>query len=195
MTDRPYQQFIDSMTIDFDKWHDGVGYDLQALSRLGADDQLPIETLLIGKLRGDGDWRDVEALASLPTPSALAAVVESRNHNKAKVRNYAIKILLNDPPAELEAELEALVIQAVSQGYFDMAEHLPTLAVKKALLNTVRHADSTVRVNAAALLLYLCDKAPEPFDWSQRPFFLRFSTDNEELLNAAWQELRSLVDL
>ncbi len=30
-----YQQFLNSMIMDYDKWHDGTGYDLEALGQLG----------------------------------------------------------------------------------------------------------------------------------------------------------------
>ena len=38
-------------------------------------------------------------------------------------------------------------------------------------------------------------QAPEPFDWSQRPFFLRFGEDNSEEVAAAWEELRRRTGL
>ncbi len=195
MTDQAYQLFLDSMVLDFDKWHDGIGYDLQALGRLGPEDQLSIEKLLIENLRQAGDWRDVEALASLPTPSAQAAVAESRNHSIPAVRNYAIRTLLRHPHAAIEAELEGLVIQAVAQGHYDMAESMPTPAVKAALLESARQPECISRPHAAALLLYLCGQADEPYDWSQRPFFLRFASADRELRETAWRELRDRVNL
>ena len=75
-------------------------------------------------------------------------------------------------------------------GALDLAENHPTPRVRRALLDCARLADPVTRVNAAAMLLYLCGKADEPFDWSQRPFFLRFSTEEKGELRAAWQELR-----
>ena len=56
-------------------------------------------------------------------------------------------------------------------------------------------ADSVIRFNAAAFLLYLCGQAPEPFDWSQRPFFLRFAEGDPETLQKAWEELRKRTGL
>ena len=57
-----------------------------------------------------------------------------------------------------------------------------------------RYADPaqspTTRVHAAALLMYLCGKTDEPFDWNQRPFFLRFASEDNQELRAAWTELR-----
>lgn len=195
MADTDYQQFLDSMVIGYDQWHDGIGYDLQALERLDAEERSAIEKLLIENLHGAGNWRDVEALRALGTPAAWAAVDEARNHRNARVRRYAIKFLLENADSEREDELEELVIREVGQGEFEMAEWLPTPRVKRALLGCTRNADSLIRVNAAALLLYLCGEAPEPFDWSQRPFFLRFAEEGPEALQSAWEELRRRTGL
>jgi hypothetical protein len=74
--------------------------------------------------------------------------------------------------------------------HLDLAEGHPTPRVKRALLDCARLGAPTTRVNAAALLMYLCGKAEEPFDWNQRPFFLRFQTEDNQELRAAWMELR-----
>ncbi|MBN1998898.1 hypothetical protein JW935_15165 [candidate division KSB1 bacterium] len=65
MFSKAYQRFLDSMKIGFDQWHDGTGYDLETLGRLGPEERASIEELLIGNLKQAGDWRDVEALAGL----------------------------------------------------------------------------------------------------------------------------------
>ena len=39
------------------------------------------------------------------------------------------------------------------------------------------------------MLFYLYDKTKEPFDMKQRPFFLRFNTENKEERVQAFQEL------
>ena len=35
---KEYQRFLDSLNIDYSKWHDGVGYDLDALRKLSPDE-------------------------------------------------------------------------------------------------------------------------------------------------------------
>jgi hypothetical protein len=86
--------------------------------------------------------------------------------------------------------LEDDIVRAVERGALDLAESHPTPRVKRALLDCARLADPTTRVNAAAMLMYLCGKAEEAFDWNQRPFFLRFGTEDNQELRAAWMELR-----
>jgi hypothetical protein len=44
-------------------------------------------------------------------------------------------------------------------------------------------------VNFAAMLLYIHGKAQEPFDWAQRPFLLRFNTDDGDERREAFLEL------
>ncbi len=126
-----YQLFLDSMVMDFDKWHDGTGYGLKALKRLGSEERVSIEKLLIGNLKQAADWRDLNALAALGTTSARAAVNKARYHNNTKVRNYALRICLNtqdskDMTKKDIAELEEQVIHAVKHGDFEMAENKST---------------------------------------------------------------------
>lgn len=200
MAGEAYQRFLDSMIMNFDRWHDGTGYDLEALEQLGPPERAAIEQVLIRHLREAGDWRDLEALVALGTNPALEAVDQARFHNNAKVRNYAIRTIIHIRNSEEMtkkeiAEFEQQVIQAVEQGNYEMAESMPTVRVKQALLHSIREADRVTRVNAAVFLLYLCGQAPEPFDWSQRPFFLRFGEDNPEELREAWEELRERTGL
>ena len=200
MPSEAYQLFLDSMIIEFDQWHDGTGYDLEALGRLATEERASIEELLIKNLKHAGDWRDVEALVALGTTSASTAVDKARFHNNTQVRSYALKMILytqnsKDTTEKDITELEEQVVQAVEHGDYEIAEHMPTMRVKKALLDSAREADSETRVNVAAFLLYLCGQASEPFDWSQRPFFLRFAENNPKELQQAWEELRKRTGL
>ncbi|MCK5744708.1 MAG: hypothetical protein KAH44_00765, partial [Oricola sp.] len=58
-----------------------------------------------------------------------------------------------------------------------------------ALLIAALRGDGEAAVHFAALLLYLRGKAEGAFDWSRRPFFLRFNTDDENEREAAFREL------
>lgn len=200
MTSKAYRVFLDSMIPNFERWHDGLGYDLEALDQLGSQEQDSIEKLLIQNLTDKGDWRDVQALSALNTPAAREAVDRARFHKKIKARNYALRIIISaqDPentPEELRSELEDQVVQAVMQGDYQMAESMPTMRVKKALLDSVLVIDREIRVSAVGFLLYICGKTSEPFDWDQRPFFLRFRERDSVNLKQAWEELRRRAGL
>ncbi len=204
MPSEAYQLFLDSMVMNSDKWHDGIGYDVEALGQLEPEERDSIKELLIRNLKEAGDWRDVDALVAVGTNSALAAVDEARFHKNSKVRKHAIRIIFGrrqakDMTEKERTELEEQVIHAVKHGDFEIAENMPTTRVKKALLDSILSAEynSEIRVSAVAFLLYLCGEAPEPFDWSQRPFFLEFSSSKRDpkMLQHAWNHLRKRTGL
>jgi hypothetical protein len=70
-----YTKFKDSTNITYERWHDGIGYDLDALARSSEPERAAVADDLIRRLeQGEGDWRDVEALAALNPPRARAAL-------------------------------------------------------------------------------------------------------------------------
>jgi hypothetical protein len=191
-----YERFERSMHIGYEEWHDGIGYDLSALAELTADERASVEALLISRLSGSADWRDIEALGELKTPEAVAAIDRARKHSNAEVRKHALQYFL-EPEAEAQADpaqVEEQIAHEVERGAIDLAQRHPTPRVKRALLDCARLGNPTQRVNAAAMLMYLCGQAPEPFDWNQRPFFLRFNAEGHDLY-VVWHELKKCVGL
>ncbi|MCC6676734.1 MAG: hypothetical protein IT436_06280 [Phycisphaerales bacterium] len=186
------KKFLDSMAIDYEKWHDGVGYDLEALREMTGPDRQRAEDELISRC-GD-DWRDMEALAELKTARAILALKKFLHRGKIGSRLAAAEYLhelgeLDDLGPVLE---EALRTSAGDFSLFSramdlVAEHRPG-AVLPTLLDIARSGEGVRAVNAAAMLFYLRGKAEEPFDWDRRPFFLRFAEPGEER-RAAFREL------
>jgi hypothetical protein len=199
MTTQPkdaYQTFLDSMEMNYEKWHDGIGYDLGALAALDEAGRQSVESMLLA--RNFADWRDVEALAALGTPRALAALRECARTRRDKIGLRAAQELgeeadLLDEDAVVEhirnAEVGGL------DALFDEVERSPTEAVKRALLELARSGPDVVRCHAAAELYFLAGKASERFDWEHRPFFLRFEEPNGPDREAAWRELAEAVGL
>ena len=193
-------QFRVSMVINYEKWHDGIGYDLNLLARMETGERRILEAELIQRLRRGGDWRDLEALAAIDTPASRAAIDAARFLSDPEVRAYAIEQALEakELPAELiESNVIRVIEQAASMSTLtralSLAESCPTTAVRRAILDRARTGDSTTRVHMAGLLFYLCGKSEEPFDWNHRPFFLRFGDHNDDSdFRAAWRELRAL---
>ena len=64
-----YERFIASMTITQEMWHDGIGYEIDALSQMTPEEL----TSLAQRMKECGDWRDVEALAAIASPGNSAA--------------------------------------------------------------------------------------------------------------------------
>jgi hypothetical protein len=61
--------------------------------------------------------------------------------------------------------------------------------VKEALIEGLLSREGDVATLFAAMLFYLYGKAKEPFDMEQRPFFLRFNTENKQERVQAFREL------
>ncbi len=193
----PRSPFASMMAIDYEKWHDGIGYDLTQIPLMTPEQRMDFEAELILHLRDNGDWRDVEALLELATPTALAAAEKARNHPSPEVRNY-VEQNIPVAPAEREAQaISAIERAAVRSGIghaVELAINCNTPDVRRTVLNQARTAsDSTTRVHMAALLYFLCGKSKEPFDWAHRPYFLRFNDDNTADFRAAWTELRDVL--
>jgi hypothetical protein len=185
-------RFERSMVMNYEKWHDGIGYDLDALREATPMEKKMIETMLIH--RGTKDWRDVEALAELDTLRAHKALHEAMEDPNPEIRlavvRHAPKLV---PESKRTASLvKALQTRALNSGLsqaLDEAAEFHPKEVVDALLRGALKSDGEAAVNIAGLLMYIHGKADDPFDWDQRPFFLRFNTENREERKAAFLEL------
>lgn len=174
-------RFRSSMIIDHEKWHDGIGYDLEALAAASDGEREAIERLLLQ--RGAADWRDVEALAALDTPAtreALAAVLADGTDA------LRLAVLRHAPQIAGVVEQIAALVRALEHAPFydgltqalDQVEQVHPPSVVDALFRGVLAREGEVAVHFAAMLMFLFGKAEEPFDFGQRPYFLRFHTDD-----------------
>ena len=177
----PLDRFIRSMTIDFEKWHDGIGYDLEALGQLSPDERSTIEKTMISN--NGRDWRDIEALAELNTPLTRKALREVFLNGDLRAKIYVIR---DAPDIVSDDEKTEAIVHALQVGNLfgelsqtlDLVEEFHPPEVVEALLQGVQDREGEVAVNFAAMLLFIYGKAEQPFDWSQRPFLLRFNTDD-----------------
>lgn len=188
----PAERFIASMTMTFDMWHDGLGYDLAALKDVTPAELQSIERTLLS--RQPPDWRDVEALAHIDSPDARAAVEAALTSRDPSVRRTAQRYAGKAPDP---ADRERLLIQSLNEdviygGLTQSIDEVPDFhppAVIDALFRGALNRDGEIAVHFAALLMYLHGKAKEPFDWDHRPFFLRFHTENRAERKAVFAEL------
>jgi hypothetical protein len=193
-----FTRFLSSMQIDYEKWHDGVGYDLDALVQIHGEEQRHIEALLTDRMESTPDWRDIEALKAIGTPTAMQTIRKALKNHKPDIRLHAAEQLKD---AGEDLDIEQYIIDGLQQDMttgatskaLDLAAEHPTPRIRKALLDAALDSkDSTVRVNAAALAMYLAGKAKEAFDWDHRPFFLRFGDEDRDARFAAWKELAAI---
>jgi hypothetical protein len=185
-------KFCRSMVIDYEKWHDGVGYDLDAIAIATPEERAAIEAILLN--RGIKDWRDAEALAALDTPGANEALRAALPHVDAQVRaaivRCAPKLIANEERTlSLVKALEnASLYGGLSQALDEAADFHPK-EVMDSLFRGVQHRDGETAVLFAAMLMFVHGKADSAFDWDQRPLFLRFNTQNQAEREMAFAEL------
>jgi hypothetical protein len=192
MASEAYQRFKSSMVMDFDKWHDGIGYDLAALRELEGEELAEVRKLLIGR-KGE-DWRDVEALEALGGGESVSALKENLRSRDLHIKLKAAQSLHAMGELDNIDNVIADVLPKAGDGpdftlALLLAQQHPTDRVKKALLHSARKSPEHVnRVHSAGLLFYLAGIGKEAFDWDHRPFFLRFNATGTEL-EEAYREL------
>jgi hypothetical protein len=188
----PLQRFEASMKIGFEEWHDGIGYDTAAI-RLASQEELDtIEQILIN--HNPRDWRDIEALAEINTKCAREIIKEAIKDSNPVVRIAVIRFapdLITDnerTQSVIYALQKTEIFDGLSQVLLEVEKYHPK-EIKEALINGLLNRTGDVAVHFAAMLFYLFGKAKEPFDWKQRPFFLRFNTENRKERVEVFREL------
>lgn len=192
------ERFKASMQMDYERWREGTSYDLALLAEATADERRQIEHLLLThEVR---DWRDVEALAALDTTAAQTAL---RNTLASGSIELAVSVLRFAPSLLTMDERVDTLVRAVEHADFYsgltqallqiQAFHPP--AVIDALLRGILHRSDGAQVHFAALLLFLHGKSKAPFDWEQRPYFLKFNTNDPEERKALFNDLCARIQL
>lgn len=185
-------RFKASMVIDFDKWHDGIGYDLGLIAQAAPEEKKAIEDLLIQ--RNTQDWRDVEAMAALDSDPARAALLAASTSSDAQVRMavHAHAPELLSEPQRIASLVEALEHEHLFGGLTAALSEVETFhppAVISTLLRGLMEREGEVACHFAAMLYFLHGKASSSFDMEHRPFFLRFNTNDHVEREKAVREL------
>ena len=189
-----YEKFVASMEMNYEKWHDGEGYDLDAVKNVTATERDRLVELLRDRLKDSPDWREVEALGAIGGEAAIKVMRDALPRANAQIR-----LRLERQLAEMGelANIEDAIIAALRgtnlYGGFtqaiDMAEEHPTPRIRETLLDLALNGSDEKRIHCAALALYLGGKAASAFDWNHRPFFLRFSQNDRRVQIEAYKEL------
>jgi hypothetical protein len=191
-------RFIKSMNIDYEKWRDGIGYDLKALAEANNEERIEIERILVNKDKRD--WRDIEALAILDTPNARSTIIQALLGYNNEV-NMAV---LRFAPQLVNNQLKTMVIVKAlkSASFFDGFSHTLNIVgeyhpeeVVRELFNGLINREGGVAVHFAAMLFYIYGKAETIFDEENRDFFLKFNTSILSDLRLAFKELCEKIDV
>jgi hypothetical protein len=191
-----FERFMASTEIDYDAWHDGAGYDLEALGELEGEERDAAERFLLD--RAGSDWRDLEGLLSLDTEQGREAVLAQLRAGRLEQRLWAAKYLGEDgaPKGDREAAvvagLEGADLMSSLSVALDLATELRTKAIVEALFRIALSGEGETAVHAAARLAFIHKKAREEFDWELRPLFLRFNSQDRGERTRAFRELCAL---
>jgi hypothetical protein len=171
-------RFRRSHEMNYEKWHDGIGCDLDAIREATPAERQEIEEIL---LHCELTWREVEALAVLNTPRARQVLREALKSGDASVKsaviNYAGELVSQSEKTQalVEALATAEIYAGLSVTLLEVEEHHPPEVIA-ALLRGTLERDGGTACHYSAMLYFLHGKAKEPFDWDHRPLFLRFNT-------------------
>lgn len=185
-------RFRESMDLDYERWKEGESYAIGLIAEATPAEKAEIEALLIG--RGVGNWRDVEALTELGTPRAVDLL---RATLAGGSKELAMAVLRRAPHLADEGGRTATLVAAIGEvapfsGLTDTlleVEDFHPPAVIDALLRGVLHREGGEPVHFAAMLMYLHGQAAAPFDWDQRPYFLKFRSENTNERIAMFRDL------
>ena len=179
---KPLQRFEASMKIGFEEWHDGIGYDIQAIRMASPAERAAIEQILINHYpRG---WRDIEALAEINTKCARetirAALKDPDPVVRIAVTRFAPDLVTNNERTRsIIFGLEnAEIFGGLAQVLLEIERYHPD-EVKESLIKGLLNRKGEVAVLFAAMLFYIFGAAKEPFDWGKKPLFLRFKTEDK----------------
>lgn len=201
MSREAVDRFLKSMVMDFDKWHDGIGYDVEALNDMDPDELASIAMTLRDR---DQTWREIEALAMINLPEAQQSVVDSskdhlNNHNRVVASEQLVR-QGKMTAAEFEDKL-CLEIRRMSSQDAGMtrilleAEALNTEKIRQALLWASWNSTDCAFF-AAGRLLYLTGNSPDQLSMNHRPLLFKLQPNNSYFdRKAAFDELCKLCKM
>jgi hypothetical protein len=180
--------------MDYEKWHDGTGYDLTALDEMTQEDRQEIVGILRTKI--DEPWWTFEALDRINTPDSLSEIERALKHPNLEVRIAAARFSRGR-----ENEKERILVEALEKSEFYggltqalvQVETFHPAAIVDALLRGLLKRGDSGAVSFAGMLLYVHGKADSSFDWERRPLFLRFGAQNIEDRRKAFVELCEII--
>lgn len=183
------ERFAESMRMNRDRWHDGEGYALDLLDEATPEERARIESLILSRTLAD--WRDIEALACLDSPEAKDKIRRTWETGDPELR---LAIILHAPDLVGESEKTELLVsvlreRGIHEGFTQamlIVETFHPPEVIEVLLHGAREREPAIAYDCAAMLLTLHGIIESPYDFSERPFLLRFVEEDRE---EAYREL------
>lgn len=190
-------RFVHSLFIDYEKWHDGVGFDIDALRELKPADRKVAES----RLDATHDWRDVEALAVLAQLGSTSAEQSLRGALRSGSNEIRLAVMRYTPHLVDDDTRTTMLVQALDtatpfdafSSTLEQVERFHPPAVVDALWRGLDTRQGDVATHYAAMLAFIYGKADSAFDWHLRPLFLKFNTESSAERKAAIAELRARI--
>lgn len=186
------------MHIDYEAWHEGTPYDIAALAGITPEERDQLTDELCDKQTLD--WRDVEALRALATPTALDRIREAAETqtDAAGIDAFTDDIAREGWTPDIESRFidkleRAEVMGGALDRLYDIAQAHLTPAVRRQLLRNARIShDPAVRYSMGAFLLYLAGHVDSRWvmDTENRPHLLNLNSADYKTYKAAvaWLE-------
>jgi hypothetical protein len=189
------EKFRDSMAMNYERWHDGIGYDVHLIDQATPAERSQIESLVFAE--PVTEWFVVEALARLRTPRCMNKL----NDTLACHTSHEVKLAISEYAADLitpqqrsailiAALREAPITKGIPQALRQIVEYHPTEIIE-ALLQATLQREGDVAMHCAALLLLLHGAASSTFDRAHLSFLQRFASTAPDERVAAHQDLQT----
>lgn len=197
--DAAWERFLAGLRIDYERWHDGVGFDLASIPALSPLQQRRAVDLLRTR---ELTWRELDALAQLDTPEAWEAIDEAVNDPQSTMLRFRAASLQAEHGRRSDLS-DVIVRELKRMERSDEGETAVLLAARE-------HDSPRVRMgllwaswnrtpcapNAAALLLFLTGHAADPLALEHRDIVLGLGPhENSFVRGAAMEKLERLVGI
>jgi hypothetical protein len=192
-----YVRFWQSTKIGYMEWHEGIGYDLEALRAMTPAERDQTVTALRARPQ---DWRDVEAYAAVASPDAIAALrdallaplADTRLRSGQRLHELG---LLDDLGAFVAQELTRVSIVDGLTNALRLAVLVPTDEVRRTLLSETRRRPD-VAFHLATTLCWLTGAWKlQPYAQMRKLFFRLGPANGDEDRTRAFEELCRLTGM
>jgi hypothetical protein len=160
--------FIRSLEIGYEHWHDGVGYDIEAMAGMSEEERQVVRQVMRNRLAETSrlpEWRDMEVAAALGDTETLEQLLD---YDDAQVRLRASRYLNTGglPEAEICKALVGPDPAAASMALDHLAEH-KSEKTRQAVIELIRRVDANF-IQAAFVGLEVFGGVEDA--WPERPF-------------------------
>lgn len=195
-TTSAYARFAESRTMNYDRWRDGIGYDLNALAEMTPDERKQVEPTFIPAQ----DWRDVEALVALQTEAATDALIAAAHADEPQLRLAVLSRAPHLFTDALKTETLLLAIEAVApfaglSAALDAVEEFHPVEVQVAMFNAALNRGGDIAYHMGTSLAVIHGKISSRFDWGLRPMMLKLNTEDTTERGRAFLWLCDLLNI